>query len=260
MVNFNFKKKFGQNFLIDKDKTQRIVDLINANEDDLIIEIGPGAGALTKRLVKKNANLICYEIDEDTKEYLLPLENEKTHIIYKDFLKTNLNEDIKNIKYNNLYIIGNLPYYITTPIIEHIIKEEINVKKLVFMVQKEVGERFSSKPGSREYGSITVFLNYYFDIKQEFIVGKKCFNPVPNVDSMVISLSTKEGRTKVDMDKFDKLVRASFQFKRKNLRNNLKSYDLEKIDSILKEHGYSINNRAEELSYKVFVDLSNELF
>ena len=128
------------------------------------------------------------------------------------------------------------------------------------MVQKEVGERFSSKPGSREYGSITVFLNYYFNIKQEFIVGKKCFNPIPNVDSMVISLSTKEDRTKVNMSNFDKLVRASFQFKRKNLRNNLKSFDLEKIDSILKEYGYSINNRAEELSYEIFVDLSDKLF
>lgn len=260
MQKFNFKKKFGQNFLIDKNKTQMIVDLINAKENDLIIEIGPGAGALTKRLVKKNANLICYEIDEDTKEYLLPLENEKTKIIYKDFLKTNLEEDIKGIKYENLYIIGNLPYYITTPIIEHIIKSEIPVKKSVFMVQKEVGDRFSSKPGSREYGSITVFLDYYFDIKKEFIVGRKCFNPAPNVDSVIISLNTKENRIPVDMTKFDRLVRDSFQFKRKNIRNNLRNYDLEKIDSILSEYGYSINNRAEELSYEIFVDLSNRLF
>ena len=260
MQKFNFKKKFGQNFLIDKNKTQMIVDLINAKENDLIIEIGPGAGALTKRLVKKNANLICYEIDEDTKEYLLPLENEKTKIIYKDFLKTNLEEDIKDINYENLYIIGNLPYYITTPSIEHIIKSEIPVKKSVFMVQKEVGDRFSSKPGSREYGSITVFLDYYFDIKKEFIVGRKCFNPAPNVDSVIISLNTKENRIPVDMTKFDRLVRDSFQFKRKNIRNNLRNYDLEKIDSILSEYGYSINNRAEELSYEIFVDLSNRLF
>lgn len=260
MQKFNFKKKFGQNFLIDKNKTQMIVDLINVKENDLIIEIGPGAGALTKRLVKKNANLICYEIDEDTKEYLLPLENEKTKIIYKDFLKTNLEEDIKDINYENLYIIGNLPYYITTPIIEHIIKSEIPVKKSVFMVQKEVGDRFSSKPGSREYGSITVFLDYYFDIKKEFIVGRKCFNPAPNVDSVIISLNTKENRIPVDMTNFDRLVRDSFQFKRKNIRNNLRNYDIEKIDSILSEYGYSINNRAEELSYDIFVDLSNRLF
>ena len=258
--NFNFKKKFGQNFLIDKDKTQRIVDLINANEEDLIIEIGPGAGALTKRLVKKNAKLICYEIDEDTKEYLLPLENEKTKIIYKDFLTANIQEDIKDIEYTNLYIVGNLPYYITTPIIEKIIKEEVNVKKMVFMVQKEVGERFASKPNSREYGSITVFLNYYFNIKQEFIVGRRCFNPAPNVDSMVISLNQKPDRLPVDMKKFDRIVRDSFQFKRKNLRNNLKNYDLDKVNEILSKYKYDITHRAEEFDYKVFVDLSNNLF
>ena len=258
--NFNFKKKFGQNFLIDKDKTQRIVDLINANEEDLIIEIGPGAGALTKRLIKKNAKLICYEIDTDTKEYLLPLENEKTKIVYKDFLSANVHEDIKDIEYNNLYIVGNLPYYITTPIIEKIIKEEVDVKKMVFMVQKEVGERFASKPNTREYGSITVFLNYYFNIKQEFIVGRKCFNPAPNVDSMVISLNQKPERVKVDMKKFDKLVRDSFQFKRKNLRNNLKNYDLNKVNEILSKYSLDITHRAEELDYKVFIDLSNNLF
>jgi len=258
--NFNFKKKFGQNFLIDKDKTQRIVDLINANEDDLIIEIGPGAGALTKRLVKKNAKLICYEIDEDTKEYLLPLENDKTKIVYKDFLTANVKEDIKDIEYKNLYIVGNLPYYITTPIIEKIIKEEVNVKKMVFMVQKEVGERFASKPNTREYGSITVFLNYYFNIKQEFIVGRKCFNPSPNVDSVVISLNQKAERKQVDMKKFDKLVRDSFQFKRKNLRNNLKNYDLDKVNEILSDYKLDITHRAEELDYTIFVDLCNRLF
>lgn len=258
--NFNFKKKFGQNFLIDKDKTQRIVDLINANEDDLIIEIGPGAGALTKRLVKKYAKLICYEIDEDTKEYLLPLENDKTKIVYKDFLTANVKEDIKDIEYKNLYIVGNLPYYITTPIIEKIIKEEVNVKKMIFMVQKEVGERFASKPNTREYGSITVFLNYYFNIKQEFIVGRKCFNPSPNVDSVVISLNQKSERKQVDMKKFDRLVRDSFQFKRKNLRNNLKNYDLDKVNEILSDYKLDITHRAEELDYTIFVDLCNRLF
>lgn len=258
--NFNFKKKFGQNFLIDKDKTQRIVDLINADSDDLIIEIGPGAGALTKRLVKKNAKLICYEIDEDTKEYLLPLENEKTKIVYKDFLTASVQEDIKDIEYKNLYIVGNLPYYITTPIIEKIIKEEVNVKKMVFMVQKEVGERFASKPNTREYGSITVFLNYYFNIKQEFIVGRKCFNPAPNVDSVVISLNQKVERKQVDMKKFDRLVRDSFQFKRKNLRNNLRNYDLDKVNEILSDYKLDITHRAEELDYTIFVDLCNRLF
>ena len=128
------------------------------------------------------------------------------------------------------------------------------------MVQKEVGDRFSSKPGSREYGSITVFLDYYFNIKKEFIVGRKCFNPSPNVDSVIISLITKEERIPVDMKKFDRLVRDSFQFKRKNLRNNLKNYDLDKVNEILSKYGFTTNNRAEELSYDIFVDLCNKLF
>jgi 16S rRNA (adenine1518-N6/adenine1519-N6)-dimethyltransferase len=164
-------------------------------------------------------------------------------------------------KLNKNFIIKQiLPYYITTPIIEKIIKEEVDVKKMVFMVQKEVGERFASKPNTREYGSITVFLNYYFNIKQEFIVGRKCFNPSPNVDSMVISLNQKSERIKVDMKKFDRLVRDSFQFKRKNLRNNLKNYDLDKINEILSKYNLDITHRAEELDYTIFVDLCNNLF
>ena len=128
------------------------------------------------------------------------------------------------------------------------------------MVQKEVGERFASKPNTREYGSITVFLNYYFNIKQEFIVGRKCFNPAPNVDSVVISLNQKAERKQVDMKKFDRLVRDSFQFKRKNLRNNLRNYDLDKVNEILSDYKLDITHRAEELDYTIFVDLCNRLF
>ena len=127
------------------------------------------------------------------------------------------------------------------------------------MVQKEVAERFSSNPGSKDYGSISVLLNYYFDIKKLFNVSRNKFYPVPNVDSSVIKLTKKENIFKVDFDKFNKLVRDSFQFKRKNIRNNLKKYDLEKIDSILKKYGFSINNRAEELSYDIFVELANNI-
>jgi 16S rRNA (adenine1518-N6/adenine1519-N6)-dimethyltransferase len=130
---------------------------------------------------------------------------------------------------------------------------------MVFMVQKEVAERFSAKPKSREYGSISVFLNYYYNIKNLFIVPKKCFYPVPGVDSAVIALSSKDNLLDVDVDKFNKLVKNSFQFKRKNLRNNLRPYDLEKINSVLEKHGFSLDNRAEDLPYEVFVDIANNL-
>ena len=136
-MKFNFKKKFGQNFLTDKTVIDIIVSLIPATENDLIIEVGPGAGALTKKLKKYNANLIAYEIDHDTEEYLLPLEDDKTKIIYDDFLKRDIKQDIKDIKYDTLYIIGNLPYYITTPIITNIINSGLDVKKIVIMIQKK---------------------------------------------------------------------------------------------------------------------------
>lgn len=254
-----FKKKFGQNFLNDKYIINDITSSINPKEDDLIIEIGPGSGALTRNLVKYNSNLICYEVDTDLENTLNQIKNDKTQIIFDDFLKRDINKDIEKIRYKELYIIGNLPYYITTPIILSIIESKIKVKEMVFMVQKEVAERFSSKPGSKEYGAISVLLNYYFDIKKLFNVSRNKFYPIPNVDSSVIKLIKKENLLEVDFDKFNKLIRDSFQFKRKNIRNNLKTYDLEKIDSVLNKHGLSINNRAEELSYDIFVELANNL-
>ena len=147
-----FKKKFGQNFINDKSIINNITSSINPTEDDLILEIGPGSGALTKNLVKYNSNLICYEVDKDLENTLNQIKNDKTQIIFDDFLKRDIQSDISKIDYNNLYIIGNLPYYITTPIILSIIESRVDVKEMVFMVQKEVAERFSAKPGTKEYG------------------------------------------------------------------------------------------------------------
>lgn len=258
-MNFSFKKKYGQNFLQNKAIIENIVNSIQPTEKDLIIEIGPGSGALTRLLKKYNANLLAYEIDTDTEEYLLSLEDEKTKIIYADFLKRDIKEDINNISFENLFIIGNLPYYITTPIITKIIEENINPKEVVIMIQKEVAERFSAKPKTREYGSITVFLNYFYEINYLFTVGKNNFYPIPNVDSAVIKLTSKEDKTPVNVSKFITFVKDSFQFKRKNLRNNLKKYDLDKISDILNENGYSLDNRAEDLPYEIFVDIVNRM-
>ena len=162
------KKSLGQNFLIDTNVISKIVTEVLACNDDLIIEIGPGQGALTKELKKYNANLMCYEVDRDLSNILSKLENNKTKVIWQDFLKSNIKEDIKNIKYNKLFIVGNLPYYITTPIIEHIMDSNINLDKLVIMVQREVAGRFLALPHTKEYGYITVILNYYFDIESGY--------------------------------------------------------------------------------------------
>ena len=261
---FNFKKKYGQNFLRDSSIPKRIVSCADIKKDSLVIEIGPGAGIMTK-LIASNPNVkqvLAYEIDETLEDILDTnlVEFDNIDIIYDDFLKRNVKEDIKNYKYSNLYVIANLPYYITTPIITKLIEEDLNLEKLVIMIQKEVADRYSAKPNSKDYGSITVFLNYYFDIRKEFIVSRNCFNPKPNVDSMVISLNKKKYVYDVkNTDTFFKLVKDSFKFKRKNLRNNLKGYDLDRVSNILSKHNLDLTTRAEDLPIEVFVDISNNL-
>ena len=128
------------------------------------------------------------------------------------------------------------------------------------MVQKEVADRFSAKPGSKDYGSISVYLDYYYQVKKLFEVPRKAFYPVPNVDSAIIKLDRKDKRDLADEDKFFKIVKSAFQFKRKNLRNNLKNYDLEKINSVLVKYNHSLQNRAEEISLKEFFDIYAALF
>lgn len=257
-MKFNFKKKFGQNFLQDKNVINDIVSSVDVKEKDLVIEIGPGAGALTKKLVATGAYVLAYEIDTDLMDDLKKLENDRIKIIFEDFLKRDILDDIKDIKYDKLYIIGNLPYYITTPIITKIIDESIQPDEMVFMVQKEVALRFSSHPKSKVYGSITVFLNYYFNVQNLFVVNRNKFYPVPNVDSAVIKFTRREKLLDTDVILFNKFVRDSFTFKRKNLRNNLKNYDLKKVENILKCIDKSLDNRAEDLSYEEFVYLTNE--
>ena len=261
MENHNFKKKFGQNFLQDKNIINKIVEAAPINSDDLIIEIGPGSGALTEGLTKK-AMTISYEIDTDLKEILdSKFSNvENSRIIYDDFLKRNIKEDISEYKYNKLYVVANLPYYITTPIIEKIIEEKLNVDKMVLMVQKEVGERFTSKAGSKDYSSITVYLNYYYDLRKEFIISRNVFYPKPNVDSMIISLNKKTDGIKSNNEElFLRLIRDSFQFKRKTLKNNLKNYDWNKIKEYLEKKGISEQVRAEDLDLINYIEISNIL-
>ena len=249
------KKSLGQNFLIDKNVISKIVTEVLACNDDLIIEIGPGQGALTKELKKYNANLICYEVDRDLSNILSKLENNKTKVIWQDFLKSNIKEDIKDIKYNRLYIVGNLPYYITTPIIEHIMDSNINLDKLVIMVQKEVADRFLAKSHTKEYGYITVILNYYFDISKVIDVSKYAFNPVPKVESTVLRLIPKDNREDIDFDKYKEFLKNCFSQKRKTLKNNLKRYNWELVSEILHKHNLNESVRAEEISGEILIEI-----
>ncbi len=258
---FSFKKKFGQNFIIDENIVDNIISKSKIKKNSLVIEVGPGSGSLTYKLCKTAKQVICFEVDTSLKDILDNnlQEYNNVEIIYEDFLKVNLQNKLSQYEYDNLYLIANLPYYITTPIITKIIDEKIDVDKIVIMVQKEVGERFSAKPNSKDYNSLSVFLQYNFNINKIMDVSRNVFIPKPNVDSIVLELCKKEKKPVNDLNKFYKLVRDSFTQKRKNLRNNLKQYDLLKIESVLSKYGFDLNSRAEQLSLDIFIDLSNNL-
>ena len=260
--NFNFKKSFGQNFIVDKNIIDNIIKFSLVDKDTMVIEIGPGAGSLTTALAASSKSVLCYEIDDSLKDVLSDsLKNfDNVDIIYQDFLKANISETLKKYNYDKLYVIANLPYYITTPIITKIIEDKLNVDKIVIMVQKEVGDRLKAQPGSKDYNSLSIYISYYFNVKKLMDVSRNVFLPKPNVDSIVIELSKKENKYKLKNETvFFKLVRDSFVQKRKTLRNNLKAYDLNIIETLLNKYGYDLSVRAENLSIDVFVDIANNL-
>lgn len=259
---FRFKKQFGQNFIVDENIINSIIIKSGIDQDTLVIEIGPGAGSLTYKLAQYAKSVLCYEIDTTLKDVLANSLSEYNNVTIKyiDFLKANVLEDIKKYNYNKLYVIANLPYYITTPIIVKIIEDGIPVDKICIMVQKEVGDRFKACPGTKDYGSLSVYIDYYFNVKKLIDVSRNVFMPKPNVDSIVVEFSKKENYRKANNEKlFFKLVRDSFKQKRKTLRNNLKGYDLETIESVLKKYNYDLSVRAEALSLDIFIEIANAI-
>ncbi len=258
----NFKKRYGQNFLKDVNIVNKIVRCADIINDSLVIEVGPGGAIMTRELSKVATNVLAYEIDNELKDELSKrlINCENVNVLFQDFLESNLIKDIENYNFSNLYFVSNVPYYITTPILMKLIDSKLKFKKIVMMVQKEVGDRFSTLPGSKEYGSITVLLNYFFDVKKEFLVSRKQFIPEPNVDSVIISLKEKENKQELkNFDIFQKLLRDSFQFKRKTLRNNLKGYNLLIVEEVLSRFGYDLSVRAEKLSVEIFVEIANAI-
>lgn len=257
-----FKKKFGQNFLKDSRVVKNIVSTCPLNNRSLVIEVGPGGAIMTRELASRAGNVLAYEIDTDLKDELEKRLSDFSNvdILFQDFLESDICNDIDKYSFDDLYFISNVPYYITTPILIKLIFSGLPFKKIVMMVQKEVGDRFSTNPGSREYGSISVLLNYFYNVKKEFFVSKKEFVPEPKVDSVIVSFSEKENKLPLkSLDFFQNLLKDSFQYKRKNIRNNLKFYDLDIVLSVLSKYGYDLNVRAEMLSVDVFVDLANAL-
>jgi 16S rRNA (adenine1518-N6/adenine1519-N6)-dimethyltransferase len=259
--NFKFKKKFGQNFIVDENIINNIISKSGIDKETLVIEVGPGSGSLTYKLGQLAKNVLAYEIDTSLKAILSKnINNSNIEIIYDDFLKRDIKKDLNNKEYEKLYLIANLPYYITTPIILKIIEEQIPVDKMVIMVQKEVGNRFKAKPNSKDYGSLSIFLDYYFTIDKIMDVSRNVFIPKPNVDSIVLEFKKKDNQFTVkDESLFFKIIRDSFTQKRKTIKNNLKNYDLNKIENVLNKHNKDLSVRAEALSINIFVDIANEL-
>lgn len=259
---FQFKKKYGQNFLKDSSLVAKISQVAQIPEDSLVIEIGAGKGILTEQLAKRAKYVLSYEIDLELKSFLIDKFQQYSNVsfVFDDFLKRDVSQDIANYQVSHIYIVANLPYYITTPIIMKLISEPFLFEEMVVMVQKEVGDRFAASPGSRAYGALSVLLQYYFDIKKEFLVKRTCFYPVPNVDSVIVSFKRKKELLKIShFSMFEEIVHACFRYKRKNLRNNLKQYDLVVVDQVLQSYGYTLQTRAEELPLEVFVALTNAL-
>ena len=259
---FNFKKKYGQNFLKNPQILEKIATTPSYQEKSLVMEVGPGAGALTKYLSCYANYVLCYEIDVQLEDILARQlkQFENVQVYFADFLKRDIEKDVQNYSYDHLYFVSNVPYYITTPILFKLLNSHLVFDEIVMLVQKEVGDRFTAKPQTKQYGALTVLLNYYFDIQKCFSVGKKEFVPEPHVDSVVVSFKGKKEKLDlIDASHFFKLVHDSFRFKRKTLYNNLRSYPKEIMESVLEKYGYTVTNRAEEIPYFVFVELSNAL-
>lgn len=252
------KKKFGQNFITDTNLINKIVSSSKI-DDKNVIEVGPGRGALTKELAKRAKMVIAYEIDKDLTIYLdeLVRNNDNLEVIYKDFLSIDFKSDKK------WELIGNLPYYITTPILFKFLENNV-YNSATIMVQKEVGERLISKPNSKKYNALSVIVQYLTNVERVANVSKKLFFPVPKVDSVVIRLEKKNNR-EIPLEKeqdFLRFVKACFTQKRKTLANNLtESYNQNKeaINALLRVNQFNESVRAEQLSLNDFINLFNQI-
>ena len=266
---FKFSKSLGQNFLIDSNVVDNIVEGANIGPEDFVIEVGPGIGTLTREIAKRAKKVIAVEIDKS----LIPiLENtlsdvENVELINEDILKMDIKKVIdEKLEGKRVKLIANLPYYITTPIVMRFIEEEIPVSSIVVMIQKEVADRMNAVPSTKDYGSLSVAVQYYCETEIVTNVPKTVFIPQPKVDSTVIRLDVLENPKIKVVDKklFFKVVKGAFSKRRKTILNCLGSYDMgvskEDIKRILESAGIDPVRRGETLSIDEFARLSNEFY
>jgi 16S rRNA (adenine1518-N6/adenine1519-N6)-dimethyltransferase len=261
---FKFTKSLGQNFLIDDEVLKDIIDGANISKEDFIIEIGPGVGTLTRLLLDSAKKVCAIELDSD----LIPILEEELKdyenftLVNQDALKVDFNEIIGDE--TSIKVVANLPYYVTTPIITKILIEGYKFKSLTIMIQKEVAERMASEPNCKEYGSLSLLVQYYCDANIIRKVSPACFIPQPKVDSIVIKLDKlDEPRVKVKDEKlFFSIIRSSFNMRRKTLWNALKvlKLDKESYEQVFLNSNIDPKRRGETLSIEEFAKLSNEIF
>jgi 16S rRNA (adenine1518-N6/adenine1519-N6)-dimethyltransferase len=256
------KKKFGQNFLVSDEIITQIVKKAEITNEDVVLEIGPGLGTLTKELLKNAKKVIAVELDEDMIEILKGrFLADNLEIINDDILQLDLNE-VTN-KYGKIKVVANLPYYITTPIVMKLLESKYDIKTITVMVQKEVGERICSSNLDRENSAITIAINYYANAKMVLDVPRDLFFPSPDVDSVVVRLDVLE---KPPVDVFDeklffRIVKMAFSQRRKTILNSLSSMEFskEKVREVLDKLGLDQKLRAEDLSISDFANISNEI-
>ena len=268
---FTFKKSFGQNFLTDTNILQKIVDTAEIDDQVNVIEIGPGIGALTEFLAERAAQVMAFEIDHRLVPILADTlrDFDNVTVVNEDILKVDLAQHIQNFKNPDLpiKIVANLPYYITTPILMHLIESGIPFSEFVVMMQKEVADRISAHPNTKAYGSLSIAVQYYMTAKVAFIVPRTVFVPAPNVDSAILKMVRRpEPAVAVEDESFFfKISKASFTHRRKTLWNNLTGYFgkteevKDKLTKALDQAGLSPSVRGEALSLVEFASLADAL-
>lgn len=266
---FKFSKSLGQNFLIDKNIIDKICEGASINKDDGIIEIGPGIGTLTQALCERAGKVVAIELDENLlpilNETLLPYDN--VEIIYGDILKVDIDKILSTkLKDYNVKVVANLPYYITTPIIMKLLEDRYDIQKIVVMIQKEVALRMKAKPGTKDYGALSIAVQYYSEPEIIVNVPKNVFIPRPNVDSAVIMMDIcKEPKVKVKDEKLlFNVVKAAFGKRRKTLLNALSTGGLgltkDDVKEILAVCEINPQVRGEKLTINEFAKLTNVIY
>lgn len=263
---FKFSKSLGQNFLIDGNIVRKIAQVGNITKEDYVLEIGPGIGTLTEELCLNAKKVVAVELDES----LFPILDEtlkdydNVEIVHGDILKVDIHRLIgENLGGGPVKVVANLPYYVTTPIIGKLIEDGLNIESIIVMVQKEVADRIVASPGNKQYGSLSIFVNFYTNPEIVIKVPKTVFMPKPKVDSAVIRLTLKRDLPDVERQIFFKVVKSAFGKRRKTILNSLSSNELglgkEAIREVLQKCNIPIEERAENLNLEDFIKISKTL-